>query len=108
MHSVPDGLPPLNFFTDFTAHLGNACVPMGILLLGGTLARLEIEQIPKGFWKSVIFMVCARLMVMPVIGILWANQLYRSNWVNDDISRFLVCIGWSIPSATAQVYFTAF
>lgn len=107
MPNAPDGLPPLNFVMDFTSYLGSASVPTGLLLLGGTLARLEVREIPKGFWKSVLAMVTARLVLMPVLGMLWTKQIFRSGIITDDMSRFLISIAWSCPSSTAQVYFTA-
>lgn len=108
IHSAPDKLPPLNFVMDFTIYAGNSAIPMGLLLLGGTIARLEIQQIPKGFWKTSLFMIVSRLVIMPILGVLWTNRLYSAGWITDDISRFVFIISWSVPSATAQVYFTAF
>ncbi|CDR40578.1 CYFA0S05e02058g1_1 [Cyberlindnera fabianii] len=106
--SAPDDLPPLNFVMDFTIYIGNAAVPMGLFLLGGTLARLKIESIPKGFWKVVLFMVACRLVIMPIIGVLYTNRLHDARWITDTVARFLLIVSWSLPSATSQVYFTAF
>ncbi|SMN21066.1 similar to Saccharomyces cerevisiae YLR152C Putative protein of unknown function [Maudiozyma saulgeensis] len=108
VHKAPDTLPVLNFVMDFTEYIGNACVPLGLLLLGGMLARLEVESIPKGFIKTVIMLTACRLIVIPIIGILWANKLYNMNWLDNDVSKFIMVLTWSMPSATAQVYFTAF
>ncbi|CAI1606451.1 hypothetical protein SEUBUCD646_0L02160 [Saccharomyces eubayanus] len=93
---------------DFTEYIGNACVPLGLLLLGGTLARLEIKSLPPGFIKSAILMTCFRLIVIPIIGVLWVNKLYSIKWLDTPIGKFDMILTWSMPSATAQVYFTAF
>ena len=108
VHKAPDSLPVLNFIMDFTAYIGNACVPLGLLLLGGMLARLQVESIPKGFMKTVILLTVCRLVIIPIIGILWANKLYNMNWLDNKVSKFIMVLTWSMPSATAQVYFTAF
>lgn len=108
MHQAPDGQPVLNFLMDFTAYIGNACVPLGLLLLGGTLARLEIGSLPKGFWKTTVAMTAFRLVILPIVGIAWANKLYDINWIENDVAKFVVILTWAMPSATAQVYFTAF
>lgn len=108
VHNAPDGLPVLNFLMDFTSYIGNACVPLGLLLLGGTIARLEVKTLPKGFLKVAILMTFFRLMVIPVIGVAWANKLYKLNWLDTIIGKFVMILTWSMPSATAQVYFTAF
>ncbi|GMG18209.1 unnamed protein product [[Candida] boidinii] len=52
--NAPDGQPPLSFILQYTEYLGQPCVPVGLLLLGSTIARLEINELPKGFWKSVL------------------------------------------------------
>lgn len=75
VHMAPDHEPVLNFLMDFTEYIGNACVPLGLLMLGGTLARLEITALPKGFIRSAILMTVGRLVIIPIIGILWANKL---------------------------------
>lgn len=108
VHMAPDQMPVLNFIMDFTAYIGNACVPLGLLMLGGTLARLEVESIPEGFLKTVVSLTVCRLVVIPIIGVLWANKLYDLGWLNDNVSKFIMILTFSMPSATAQVYFTAF
>lgn len=108
VHNAPDGLPVLNFLMDFTSYIGNACVPLGLLMLGGTLARLEVKTLPKGFLRVGILMTFFRLMVIPIIGVAWANKLYKLNWLDTVIGKFVMILTWSMPSATAQVYFTAF
>lgn len=75
VHKAPDGQPVLNFVMDFTGYVGNACIPLGLLLLGGTLARLEVKSLPKGFWKTIVMMTTFRLVVLPIVGIAWANKL---------------------------------
>ncbi|SCV04645.1 LAMI_0H17788g1_1 [Lachancea mirantina] len=108
MHQAPDGQPVLNFLMDFTGYVGNACVPLGLLLLGGTLARLKVTSLPKGFWKTVVVMTVFRLMILPIIGVAWANKLRQVNWLENEVAVFITVLTWAMPSATAQVYFTAF
>lgn len=108
VHNAPDGEPVLNFLMDFTSYIGNACVPLGLLLLGGTLARLQVKKLPKGILRVALTMTVFRLMVIPIIGVAWANKLYKMNWLDTVIGKFVMILTWSMPSATAQVYFTAF
>ncbi|SSD62002.1 uncharacterized protein SCODWIG_03763 [Saccharomycodes ludwigii] len=108
VHQAPDGEPVLNFLMDFTSYIANACVPLGLLLLGGTLGRLEINNIPQGFLKTALSMTLIRLTILPIIGVAWANKLYDMHWVDTVIAKFVVILTWSMPNATAQVYFTAF
>ena len=108
VHNAPDGEPVLNFLMDFTSYIGNACVPLGLLLLGGTLARLQVKKLPKGILRVALTMTVFRLMVIPIIGVAWANKLYKMHWLDTIIGKFVMILTWSMPSATAQVYFTAF
>lgn len=108
VHMAPDKLPVLNFLMDFTQYIGNACIPMGLLLLGGTLGRLKINQLPKGFIRSTIMMTCFKLIISPIIGVIWANKIYKLNWLSTRIGKLVTILTWSMPNATAQVYFTAF
>lgn len=108
VHNAPDQLPVLNFLMDATAYIGNACVPLGLLLLGGTIARLQVNELPKGFLSVAFTMAGIRLAVIPIIGVLWANKIYSMKWIESDIAKLVVIITFAMPSATAQVYFTAF
>ncbi|CCK68161.1 uncharacterized protein KNAG_0A04930 [Huiozyma naganishii CBS 8797] len=108
VHKAPDGQPVLNFLIDFTGYIGNACVPLGLLLLGGTLARLQVSSLPPGFIRSALLMTVFRLMVIPIVGVAWADKLYNINWLDSRISKFVMILTWAMPSATAQIYFTAF
>lgn len=108
VHNAPDGEPVLNFFMDFTSYIGNACVPLGLLLLGGTLARLQVKKLPPGILRIAIAMTIFRLVIIPIIGVAWANKVYDLHWVDTPIGKFVMVLTWSMPSATAQVYFTAF
>lgn len=108
VHNAPDGEPVLNFFMDFTSYIGNACVPLGLLLLGGTLARLQVKKLPPSILKVAVAMTVLRLMVMPIIGVAWADKVYDMHWIDTAIGKFVMILTWSMPSATAQVYFTAF
>ncbi|CAR28893.1 hypothetical protein ZYGR_0U02510 [Zygosaccharomyces rouxii] len=108
VHNAPDGEPVLNFLMDFTSYIGNACVPLGLLLLGGTLARLQVKKLPPGILRVAIAMTVLRLMVIPIVGVAWANKVYDLHWIDTPIGKFVMILTWSMPSATAQVYFTAF
>ncbi|QEU61043.1 hypothetical protein KDRO_D07400 [Kluyveromyces lactis] len=108
VHNAPDGLPVLNFIMDATEYIGNACVPLGLLLLGGTIARLEVKSIPQGFIFVAIAMATIRLAVIPIIGVLWTNKIFNMNWIESDIAKLVIILTFAMPSATAQIYFTAF
>ncbi|AET39275.1 uncharacterized protein Ecym_4208 [Eremothecium cymbalariae DBVPG len=108
MHMAPDGEPVLSCFMDFTQYVGNSCIPLGLLLLGSILGRLQMKNIPKGFIRVVAMMTAFRLVVLPIIGILWTNALSSMKWLETDIGKLVIILTWSMPSSTSQIYFTAF
>lgn len=112
MANAPDNLPPLSFIMDYTSYVGAASVPFGLLLLGATLGNLDIKTLPKGFVTAAMFMLVARQVFMPVIGILWCNRLAQSGWVDmtTDLTKvlmFVICIDFGLPSMTTMIYLTS-
>lgn len=112
MPNAPDNLPPLSFIMDFTSYVGAASVPFGLLLLGATLGSLKLKALPKGFWKAVVFLLIARQVIMPIIGILWCNRLVAAGWldINKDLNKvllFVICIDFGLPSMTTMIYLTS-
>lgn len=109
MPSAPDKKPPLSFIMDFTSYVGAASVPLGLLLLGATIARLKIKSMVPGFWKTVIAITACRLIVLPIFGVGLTTGIYKAGWFGDDVMvRFVSVLEYGLPNATALVYFTAF
>ncbi|AAS51148.2 ACL080Wp [Eremothecium gossypii ATCC 10895] len=107
---APDKLPPLSFLLEFTSYIGAASVPFGLMLLGATLGRLRFGNLPPGFWKAALVLVLIRLIILPIIGILWSEALVRFKWVNwgdDKMLLFVIVLSWSLPTMTSIIYFTA-
>jgi predicted permease len=106
---APDGLPVLDFVIDFTSFIGNACVPLGLSMLGATIARLEVKQLPKGFWKSILLMSVLKLVVLPIIALAWVIKLQQIGWLSrkDDMAVFVMIVTSAVPTATSQLYITA-
>lgn len=109
MPSAPDKKPPLSFIMDFTSYVGAASVPLGLLLLGATIARLKIKSMVPGFWKTVIAITACRLIIMPIFGVGLTTGINKAGWYGDDVMvRFVSVLEYGLPNATALVYFTAF
>lgn len=110
IRQAPDNAPALSFIMDFTAYVGAASVPFGLLLLGATLGRLKIGKLYPGFWKSAALLVILKLCVMPIFGVLWCDRLVKAGWVNwedDKMLLFVIAIDWALPTMTTLIYFTA-
>ena len=95
MPSAPDGQPPLAFLLDTMTFVGNASVPLGLIILGSALARLKVpggrlRSLPLGAIGALTF---GRLVVMPVFGVLITQGLTQAGLLNaeDNVLRF-VCM----------------
>ncbi|KAK7679098.1 hypothetical protein QCA50_017857 [Cerrena zonata] len=109
IHPAPDEQPPLSFVIDLTSYVGNASVPLGLLLLGATISRLKVHAMPPGFWKTALAITATRLIILPIIGVGLTTGFYKGGWFGDDhLVRFISVLEFGLPNATALVYFTAF
>ena len=107
--NAPDKLPPLSFIIDFTSYVGAASVPLGLILLGTTLARLQVKKMPPGFWKTALLITVARLIIIPIFGVGVTTGFNQGGWYGDDsLVRFVSVLEFGLPNATSLVYFTAF
>ncbi|OBA28497.1 auxin efflux carrier [Hanseniaspora valbyensis NRRL Y-1626] len=107
IHQGPDDAPVLSVFMDFTSYVAQASVPLALLLLGGTIAKIDIKTLDFKFLKASIALNLYRLCVMPIIGIAFVNRLVAIGWVETPIQRLSLVITFAVPSATACIYFTA-
>lgn len=107
--NAPDGDPPLSFIIDFAGYLGAAEVPIGLLLLGGTIGRLDFMKIPFRVWKVPIGVAFARLFIMPIIGCAFNSKLHKDGlFYSETILYFISNINFCLPPATSLLYITAF
>lgn len=108
MPDAPDKMPPLSFVIDITSYIGAACVPLGLLLLGATIARLRVNKFVPGFWKTALMITICRLIILPIFGVGFTTGIYKAGWFGDDkLIRFVSVLEFGLPNATALVYFTA-
>ncbi|KAL9710416.1 Protein M3 [Leucoagaricus gongylophorus] len=110
MPPAPDGQPPLAFIQDIATFIGAASIPIGLICLGSSLARLNV---PLNQWRTlpvgaILWMTIGKLIIIPVIGVLICKGLIQSGVIFKDdkvlvfISMFFSCL----PTATTQVYLT--
>lgn len=105
--NAPDKQPALSFILMYAEYLGYPCVPLGLLLIGSVLARLEFSGIPKGFWKSAVCHTLFRLCILPIIGAAFVTKLKNIGWLTDKMAMFVCSLEFALPSATVQIYLTA-
>ncbi len=109
MPNAPDKEPALSFLMDFTSYIGAAEVPIGLLLLGGTIGRLSVQKLPSGTWKTPVGVTIFKLFVFPVIGCALNSKLHKDGlFYHEDILYFICNINFCLPPATSLIYITAF
>ncbi|TID15773.1 hypothetical protein CANINC_004302 [Pichia inconspicua] len=107
--NAPDKQPPLSFIMDFAGYIGAAQVPFGLLLLGGTIGRLNIHNLPKKLWRLPFAITFVKLFIFPVIGCAFDAKIYRNGmFYGQDILYFVSNISFCLPPATSLLYITAF
>ncbi|KAK6340225.1 Protein M3, variant 3 [Orbilia blumenaviensis] len=108
MPTAPDGKPPLDFIIQFASYGGQLSPVMGIAMLGAALSRIRVRHLPKGFWMSIAATCFLKLIVGPILGIVWIQGLKHTPLINDDqlMMQLVIAITGAMPSATSQVYIT--
>lgn len=107
-NDAPDGSPALEFVMDFTKFMGSAQVPMGLFLLGATIARLRFGGLVKGFWKTLVSIAIYKLVLLPIFAVFWISRLQKLGWISEADSMIVVVLaaGSGTPPATVQIYLT--
>ncbi|GAA5959849.1 hypothetical protein JCM10213_008314, partial [Rhodosporidiobolus nylandii] len=108
--TAPDGDPPLAILLDTATFVGDASVPLGLLVLGSALARMRI---PRPFSKlplaSIVALAVCKLVILPVFGFFFVRSLAKHTSIIDEDDRVLqfTAIFFSVvPTATTQVALT--
>ncbi|KIO24794.1 hypothetical protein M407DRAFT_212057 [Tulasnella calospora MUT 4182] len=109
-HSAPDGMPPLAFILDTASFIGAASVPLGLVLLGSALARLNVPKpwtrLPLG---AIGWFTVAKLFLMPILGVAMCAFFTTTVKIinsEDKVLRFVCIFFSSVPTATSQVFIT--
>jgi len=93
---------PLKFLYDTLTMLGNAAVPLGLMNLGASLAKLKMGG-PLSR-KLVAIVTVTRLLVMPAIGLgivyLLADIIKVPQLVESPMLQFVLVMETCVPTAT--------
>lgn len=88
--TAPDGNPPLAILLDTAAFIGNASVPLGLLVLGSALARMRLPRpLTKLPFASILSLALFKLVLLPVIGFLMVEGLTKHTNLVDEENRVL-------------------
>ncbi|KAI0787320.1 auxin efflux carrier [Fomes fomentarius] len=102
----PDGRPPLAFLIDTANFIGSITVPLALILLGASFARLRIPRPLSRLPLMAMFLsTLAKMVVLPVIGIVLVQAMTASGFVDRDakVLRFVMIFLSCTPSAVNQL-----
>ncbi|KAK4685482.1 auxin efflux carrier family protein, partial [Tremellales sp. Uapishka_1] len=110
MPNGPDGKPPLAFILDTTTFLGGVSVPVALVLLGASFARLSL---PKR-WKdlpisAIVSMTVAKMIIIPVFGIFVVQALAHKTSLfpaSDKMRTFVAILLSGTPASANQLVIT--
>ncbi|KAH8096604.1 auxin efflux carrier [Cristinia sonorae] len=102
----PDGRPPLAFIIDTAELLGNIAVPLALILLGASFARLQIPRpISRLPLPAMISVAVAKMVVLPVIGVIIVQGMVRSGMIPHEarVEKFVGMLLSGTPAAVNQL-----
>ncbi|KAH8092466.1 auxin efflux carrier [Cristinia sonorae] len=102
----PDGRPPLAFIIDTANFLGNIAVPLALILLGASFARLQIPRpISRLPIMAMLAVSVAKMAIMPVIGVLTVQSMVKGGLIDRDAraEKFVAMFLSGTPAAVNQL-----
>lgn len=89
---APDGLPPLAIIYDTATFVGAASVPLGLLVLGASLAKMVIPRpVKKLPLAGIAAMAVVKMAILPIVGFAFCERLVRAGMVpeSNKVLRFV-------------------
>ncbi|TCD62952.1 Protein M3 [Steccherinum ochraceum] len=102
----PDGRPPLAFIIDTASFLGNIAVPLALILLGASFARLQIPRpISRLPIMAMIAVALAKMLILPVIGVFTTQAMVHGGLINQEskAEKFVAMFLSGTPAAVNQL-----
>ncbi|GJJ11276.1 hypothetical protein Clacol_005508 [Clathrus columnatus] len=87
----PDGRPPLFFIIDTASFVGGLAVPLGLILLGASFARLKLPRpLSRLPLTAMIAVTIGKMVVLPVFGVFVVQAMQiRENKAERFVAIFL-------------------
>ncbi|KZT06462.1 auxin efflux carrier [Laetiporus sulphureus 93-53] len=101
----PDGEPPLYFIMQTAEFLGTMAVPLSLIILGASFARLKV---PRPFSRlpimAMIAATVAKMVVLPVIGVFMVQAMVKGGLIAKEAlaERFVAMFLSGTPAAVNQ------
>ncbi|KZT26028.1 auxin efflux carrier [Neolentinus lepideus HHB14362 ss-1] len=104
--TAPDGRPPLAFVIDTATFLGTMAIPLALILLGASFARLRIPRpLSRLPLPAMLAVSAAKMFLLPVIGVLVVQAMVRGGLIARDAraEKFVGMLLSGTPAAVNQL-----
>ncbi|KAF8518031.1 auxin efflux carrier [Hysterangium stoloniferum] len=105
----PDGHPPLFFMIDTASFIGSITVPMALIVLGASFARLKMPRPLSRLPLAAMFAVAmSKMLLMPVVGVLIVQTMVKNGLIpkENKAERFVAMFLSGTPAAVNQLIVT--
>ncbi|KDQ53709.1 hypothetical protein JAAARDRAFT_182830 [Jaapia argillacea MUCL 33604] len=102
----PDGRPPLAFVMDTADFLGTIAVPLALVVLGASFARLRLPRpLSRLPIAAMLAVSVAKLFLLPIIGIFVVQALVKKGLISQTAiaERFVAMLLSGTPAAINQL-----
>ncbi|ORY81838.1 auxin efflux carrier [Leucosporidium creatinivorum] len=108
--TAPDGDPPLAVVYSTASFVGAASVPLGLTVLGSSMAKMEIPRpISRLPLASIGAMAFVKVMLLPIIGFFFVEALVKHTGMvaaNNGVLRFTLIYFSCVPTGTIQIAYS--
>ncbi|KAH9833843.1 auxin efflux carrier [Rhodofomes roseus] len=102
----PDGNPPLNFIYVSAQFLGEIAVPLSLILLGASFARMQIPRpLSRLPIMAMLAAALAKMVLLPVIGVFLIQGMVKGGLIPREAlaERFVAMFLSGTPPAVNQL-----
>ncbi|KAF9066999.1 auxin efflux carrier [Rhodocollybia butyracea] len=102
----PDGSPPLNFIMETATFVGGLCIPLGLIVLGASFARMSIpKRLSTLPITAMILVTLSKEVMVPVIGIFLTQAFVAKGLIPETslTERFVAIFLSGTPTAVNQL-----
>lgn len=108
--TAPDHAAPLSIVLDTASFIGNASVPLGLMVLGSAMSRMKLPRpLSRLPISSILALAVTKLVILPIIGYFFVEALTNYTTLVDKdnkVLRFTLIYFSALPTATTQVTLT--
>ncbi|KAE9390136.1 hypothetical protein BT96DRAFT_865823 [Gymnopus androsaceus JB14] len=102
----PDGNPPLYFVMETASFVGDLCIPLSLIILGASFARMSIpKQLSRLPIPAMILVTLSKEVLVPVVGIFVTQTFVAKGLIPKDslAQRFVAIFLSGTPTAVNQL-----